>query len=144
MSLGKKAGLKSPGVAWINPIVSIFEISGMHWWPWPVMVFGTLIGISLMFVFQTFASILISAVLLTFLVMIVIWHWKTFEAVNRPGWWALVSPIMFLLGLGMLFVSAMVGFILFILAALTYFVFIGVAAWGNANSPTPTTSTQEN
>lgn len=129
MSIGRKAGLKSPGVAWINSIVSIFEVSGMHWWPWPMLVFGSLIGSSLMFSSQILASVIIYAVFLTFTVMTVIWHWKMFEAINKPGWWALVAPIMSVLGFGMFFVSPILGLIILPLAGLVYLVLVGIAAW---------------
>lgn len=85
-AMGKKARLKSPGLAWIpfvGPAIISFQASKMHWWPWLLLV-GMCIpaigGISSM----------------AFLVFFTIWQWKLFEAIKRPGWWAilcLITPV---------------------------------------------------
>ena len=31
MAIGRKANLANPGVAWLSPIVTIFEASKVHW-----------------------------------------------------------------------------------------------------------------
>ena len=36
-SIGKKAGLTAPALAWIpglGPMITAFRASKMHWWPW--------------------------------------------------------------------------------------------------------------
>lgn len=129
MSIGKKAGLKSPGVAWINPIISIFEASGMHWWPWPILVLGSLIGVSLIFLFPTQGSVILLVLFAVFSMMTIIWQWKMFKAISKPGWWALVAPVIAILGIILLFISPLIGFLLIILAGLVYFILIGIAAW---------------
>ena len=67
----------------------------MHWWPW-LLIIGTFIP-----VIGSLASI-------AFLVFVIIWHWKMFEAIRRPGWWAI------------LLLLPIVGWIM-----------VGIAAWSN-------------
>ena len=99
MTIGKKAKLTSPGLAWIpgiGPLIISFQAAKMHWWPWLLLVgaFIPVIG----FLFS-----------LTFMVFTVIWKWKMFETIERPGWWAIMQLI------------PIVGLI-----------FLGIAAWGNS------------
>jgi len=80
MAIGKKANLNSPGLAWIpglGPILIPFLASKMHRWPWLLLIGGLipLIGIIPMIVFSVYT---------------IIWHWKMFEAINKPGWWAIL------------------------------------------------------
>ncbi|HLC31209.1 MAG TPA: hypothetical protein VJK51_00940 [Candidatus Nanoarchaeia archaeon] len=97
MAIGKRARLKTPGLAWIpgvGPTILAFQTSKMHWWPWLL-----LIGF-----FIPFVNIV---AFIAFGVFSVIWHWKLFERIGRPGWWALLQLI------------PIVGLVL-----------IGIAAWG--------------
>ena len=97
-SLGRKARLKSPGLAWIpgvGPIIIAYQASKAHWWPWILLVSYII----------PFVGIITG---LVFMVYVFIWHWKLFEAIGRPGWWALLMLI-----------------------PIVNFVMIGVAAWGN-------------
>jgi hypothetical protein len=96
MAIAKKAKLKSPGLAWIpgvGPLIIAFQTSKMHWWPWLLLI-GTLLPV-VGFLFS-----------LTFWVFGIIWMWKMFEAVKKPGWWAI-----------------------FVLIPPVWLVFIGIAAW---------------
>ena len=138
VSIGKKVNLKSPGIAWINPIVSIFEISGMHWWPWPALFLGTGIGSLFMLASSTISEITIYLVALVFTVMSVIWQWKTFEAVSKPGWWALVAPIIAILGIALSYASLKLGGIIVLVSVLAYLVLIGIAAWSKPEVKTET------
>ena len=92
MAIGRKAKLKTPELSWIpglGPLILAFQASKMHWWPWLL-----LIGMFIPFV-NFIASLL-------FMVFAIIWHWKLFEAVKRPGWWAilLLIPIVGLVMVG--------------------------------------------
>jgi hypothetical protein len=129
MKIGAKAGLKSPGIAWINPIITIFEASGMHWWPWPTVICGYFLSIFLLVTSPILGGLLTFAIVLTFIVMTVIWQWKTFEVVKKPGWWALVSPIICIIGLLLTFIVPLLGLLLYTLAGLIYLILIGIAAW---------------
>ena len=97
MAIAKKAKLSTPGLAWIpgvGPAIIAFQCSGMHWWPWLF-----LIGIIIPFVG--------GLLLLAFSVFGIIWQWKMFEAVGKPGWWALLCLI-----------------------PVVNLIMIGIAAWG--------------
>lgn len=95
MAIAKKAKLKTPGLAWIpgiGPEIIAYQTSKMHWWPWLL-----LIGYLIPFVSGLFGIV--------FAVFGVIWQWKMFEAVKKPGWWALLSIIP-IVGLVMVGVAA--------------------------------------
>ena len=97
MAMGRKAKLKTPELAWIpgvGPLILAFQASKMHWWPWLLLI-GTIIPV-IGFAFS-----------ITFMVFAIIWHWKMFEAVKRPGWWAILLLI------------PVVGLVM-----------VGIAAWG--------------
>jgi hypothetical protein len=82
-TIGRKAKLKTPELAWIpivGPAIVAFQTSKMHWWPWLLLI-GTLIPV-IGFIFS-----------ITFAVFAVIWYWKMFEKIKRPGWWALLCLI---------------------------------------------------
>ncbi|MBM3234278.1 hypothetical protein FJZ19_04265 [Candidatus Pacearchaeota archaeon] len=83
MAIGKKARLSIPGLAWIpgiGPLIITFQAAKMHWWPWLL-----LIGIVIPYI--GFIALIV------FAVFSVIWQWKTFEAVGKPGWWAILCLI---------------------------------------------------
>jgi len=99
--IGKRAGLSNPNLAWIpgiGPLINAFRISKMHWWPWLLLI-------------AYFIPILNFFAMILFAVYSVIWMWKMFEAIGRPGWWILLGLIPFAGGIIML-------------------VLIGIAAWG--------------
>jgi len=108
-AIGKKAKLKSAMLAWIpfiGPLIVTYQISKMHWWPWLLLI-------------GFFIPYLNFACMLVFGVYGFIWMWKTFEAVKRPGWWALIA-------LGQ--IIPIIGF----LFGLAYLALIGIAAWAKA------------
>ncbi|MEM4182000.1 MAG: hypothetical protein QXX68_02485 [Candidatus Pacearchaeota archaeon] len=121
MAIGRKAKLKTPELAWIpfvGPLIIAYQASKMHWWPWLIWIIvpitflvvfiNPLLGILMMFIFLVF--------FLVFFVFTVIWEWKMFEAVNKPGWWALIK-------LGQIIPLA--GLLFFIAQLILY----GIAAW---------------
>lgn len=92
MAIAKKARQKSPELAWIpivGPLIIAFKASKMHWWPWLLLI-----------------GLIVPAIgwiaILVFAVYAVIWNWKLFEAVHKPGWWAilLIIPIVNLVMIG--------------------------------------------
>ncbi len=134
MKIGKKASLQNPGVAWISPIITLFEAAKMHWWPWAMIFIGYLVCFLLGLFNSTsdFGKYLMLAVAVIFLVMMVVWQWKTFKAVNKPGWWALVLPIALVLSLLLLTAGpgfALAGGIIALLGFVVYLILIGIAAW---------------
>ncbi len=83
MAIGKKAKLSSPGLSWIpgvGPLIIAFQASKMHWWPWLLLI-GTIIPIV-----NIIAGI-------AFTIFVIIWNWKMFEVVGKPGWWAILMLI---------------------------------------------------
>jgi len=83
MAIGKKARLQSPGLAWIpfvGPGIIAYQASKMHWWPW-LLIIGF---------FIPFVNIVAN---IAFAVYMVIWQWKMFEVINKPGWWAILCLI---------------------------------------------------
>ncbi|MFB6246482.1 MAG: hypothetical protein ABEI74_02755 [Candidatus Pacearchaeota archaeon] len=101
MRIGRKVGLDSPGLAWIpavGPYIISYQSSGMHWWPWLLLI-GMFIPIINIVAYVLFA------------VFVIIWQWKMFEEVERPGWWSILTLI------------PVLNFILY-----------GVAAWGSSGS----------
>ena len=86
MAIAKKAKLATPGLAWIpaiGPMIIAYQASKMHWWPWLLFI-GVVIP---------FLNILAGIALLVFFI---IWLWKTYEAINKPNWWAvlwIISPV---------------------------------------------------
>ncbi len=116
MSLAKKTKTEPAWLAWV-PIANLYLISQMakmHWWP-ILLILGVIIP-----VINVFAMIAL-------MVFTVIWDWKIFERVGRPGWWAITIII------------PIVGWI-------TFAVLLGVAAWGKSKeipaSPRPETITE--
>jgi hypothetical protein len=85
MAIAKKAKLSTPALAWIpgvGPGIIAYQASKMHWWPWLLIIpmFIPIIGFIPAIVFGVYS---------------IIWMWKTFEAIKKPGWWAilLIVPI---------------------------------------------------
>lgn len=96
MAVAKKAKQDMPGLAWIpgfGPLIIAFRASKMSWWPWLLLI-GALIPF-ISFIFG-----------IAFVVFAVIWHWKMFEKIGKPGWWAILMLI-----------------------PIVNFVIIGIAAW---------------
>jgi len=100
MKIAEKAKIKEKGIAWI-PIVGkpllASKIAKMHWWP--ILL---LIGAGIPFVGWICG--------IAFAVFFVIWMWKTFETLKKPGWWAIfyIIPVL----------------------NIVWLIFIGIAAWG--------------
>ena len=91
-AIAKKANLSSPNLALIpgfGPLIIAFQASKMHWWPWLLLIGGLI----------PFVNLLAG---LAFFVFFLIWHWKMFEAIKKPGWWALllIIPIVNLVIIG--------------------------------------------
>jgi hypothetical protein len=137
-AIGRKAKLTNPGVAWMpfmGPVATIFECAEAHWWPFLVAVLGffAALAISLFSItnttFVVISGLLILATYLFSLVAGVVWHWRTYTAVGKPGWFILVPVITIAVGFLLLFVSPIVGLILYLLGALAHLILIGIAAW---------------
>ncbi len=103
MTIAKKTGTRPAWLAWI-PIANLYLVSKMarmHWWPM-LLILTMIIPIV-----GIFAIVALS-------VYIFIWHWKIFERMERPGWWALTLLIS---GIGMI----------------VFYVFLGMTAWAKPN-----------
>ncbi|MGB9707969.1 MAG: hypothetical protein ACPLXC_01415 [Candidatus Pacearchaeota archaeon] len=83
MSIGKKVKFKYPGLAWIpavGPLIITSQAAKMPWWP-ILLLAGFWIPV---------VGVILNLVIMVFSV---IWLWKTFEEVDRPGWWAILCLI---------------------------------------------------
>lgn len=103
MAIAKKTGTRPAWLAWI-PIANLYLISKMarmHWWP-ILLILAMIVPI-----LGIFAMAALS-------VYVFIWHWKIFERMDRPGWWALTLLIS---GLGLI----------------VFYVFLGMTAWPKNN-----------
>ena len=83
MAIAKKLKFRSPGIAWIplvGPAIIAFQTAKMHWWPW-LLIIGMFIPV----ISPLFA--------IAFGVFVIIWHWKMFEALKKPGWWAILMIV---------------------------------------------------
>ena len=83
MAIAKKDRQKNPEIAWIpflGPRIIAYKSSEMHWWPW-LLIIGFFIPI-----INFFAPII-------FAVYIVVWNWRLFENVGKPGWWSILMLV---------------------------------------------------
>ncbi len=107
MAIGKKAGHPKPGIAWIpiigKPLLTA-KIAKMSWWPILLLLGYFFTYIPVFGVYITYAFFI------GFSIFSIIWMWKTYEAVGKPGWWSLMVLV------------PVAGFLM-------YFILIGVAAW---------------
>jgi len=92
MAIAKKAKYPKPGFAWIpvvGPALITAKTAQMHWWP-ILLLAGGLIPIASGVFFLAFS------------VFSLIWLWKTYEAIGKPNWWAIlmIIPIVGLIFLG--------------------------------------------
>ena len=97
MVIGRKAKLNMPGLAWIpgiGPAIIAYQASKKHWWPWLLLI-GIVIGF--------FVPVISTIAYILFAVMVIYWLWYMFEAIKKPGWWAIlmIFPIVRLIVLGM-------------------------------------------
>ncbi len=157
MNIGKKLNVKYPAIAWIpfyGPIVIAMLAAKMHWWPFVLsginLLLYPILAFSMALSPESFAAILVGAIMVltsvVFMIYATIWLWKMFEALNRPGFYALGLPIGLLLSylssaleiIGALFIPDMILRIVLISGALSLFSFlfylifailVGIAAW---------------
>ncbi|MEA3330029.1 MAG: hypothetical protein U9Q06_04775 [Nanoarchaeota archaeon] len=148
--IGKKAGLTNPGIAWMpifGPLAVIFEASKKHWWPFLMVSLEYFLILILMFGFfgLNFYSEFISGIFyisyflifLIFSIMVIIWHWKTYVAVGKSGWWILVPVILVFFSwifsiiatISSSKVIQIIAAVIFIVGFISHLIFIGIAAW---------------
>jgi len=92
MAIAKKAKHPNPGLVWIpyiGPAIVTIKIAKMPWWP-ILLLAGFWIPLAG------------GLACLAFAVFSIIWLWKTFEAIKKPGFWAVLQiiPIVGLVLLG--------------------------------------------
>jgi len=141
MKIAKKTNTKNPWLAWIpiGNIVLMANIAKMHWWPILLMI-PAFISIIIAVIATLVKSYIVNVIFMSIYWILIgvimiystIWNWKIFEAVNRPGWWALIGiaimPIYLIfmyLKLPVLTISTS------IVGTLISLTLLGIAAWGN-------------
>jgi hypothetical protein len=144
--IGKKAGLTNPGIAWMpgfGSLAVIFESSKMHWWPFLMLtiVMTSMYPLSFFLLINSSIVLIISIISFVFMaifgIMTIVWHWKTYEAVGKPGWWILVPLICWAVGIGLFFLVAIIksslivtlSVLIMIFGAIIHLILLGVAAW---------------
>lgn len=86
MSLAKKTKVTPVGIAWIpvvGPALIASRAAKMPWWP-------------ILFLIGIFIPFIGGAAILVFEVFFIIWMWKTYEKIHKPGWWSLfwiIQPV---------------------------------------------------
>ncbi len=114
--LAKKTRTSPSWLAWV-PFFRLYLISKMakmHWWPM-LLVIPILLAIPLFFISKIAALIFLTIGIFCIIaggVLTIIWHWKIFERVGKPGWWVLLILIPYAGGI-------------------VFFVFLGIAAWSD-------------
>ena len=130
-SIGKRANLQNPGVAWLSPIVTMFEAARVHWWPLPVLIFGVFLAMIIAIFSEIVGLVFYIALIVFALVVAFVWQWKTFQAVGKPGWWAL-WPLVSVLGFLLVYVSVLIGAIIIFAGFVLSVVFVGIVAWSHS------------
>jgi hypothetical protein len=155
--IGSKTKLNSPGIAWapMGSLAVIFESSKLHWWPFLMLTIGYILGYIIIVFYLVISSstiiyylgigILIATTLI-FAIMSIIWHWKTYEAIEKPGWWILVPVISGIVGFVATYIGtkeigssiiSTIGLIMIILGGIAHLIFIGIAAWSESEHNSP-------
>tara|TARA_Y100000310_G_C20238551_1_gene603504 strand:- start:174 stop:647 length:474 start_codon:yes stop_codon:yes gene_type:complete len=119
MKIARRTNTNPSWLAWI-PFANLYLLSKMakkHWWP-VIFFVGGIISLRINFFSETLFVVLGLLFLLIFFVFSLIWMWKIFVFVGRPGWWALTILI------------PSVGFLIFL-------ILLGVAAWGEEKNIEP-------
>lgn len=107
MAIARKTKYPSPGIAWIplvGPSLIASKAAKMHWWPILLFLSFLILWIPLL------GQLIYVLCMVLFAVFFIIWMWKTFEVVKKPGWWAI--------------------FMIIPILNIVYLVFLGIAAWG--------------
>lgn len=102
MAIARRNKQNAPGLAWIpfvGPLIVAYRASKMSSWPWWLLL-GFIVSAIPYVGFIGFIALLV------FVVYAVIWHWKMFEAVGRAGWWAIISFLIWPVGLILLGIAA--------------------------------------
>ena len=82
-AIARKAKHPSPNIAWIplvGPALITSKTAKMHWWP-------ILLLIGFWIPYLNFL------LWIAFVVFSIIWLYKTYEVIGKPGWWAILNII---------------------------------------------------
>ncbi|HIH31935.1 TPA: hypothetical protein HA235_04460 [Candidatus Woesearchaeota archaeon] len=144
MKIAQKLKTKNPWLAWIPVANSVLQanMAGMHWWP--VLLYAVLLFFYIiMFIFALFQNITVVNIIsfITYIPSIIIsvytliWLWRIYEKVSRPGYWAILPVIVIFFFTALLFLSTLypaflvISIIGIILGIILQMLFLGVAAW---------------
>jgi hypothetical protein len=152
MAIAIKAKAKYPWLAWIpiGNLVLTANIEGMHGWPVLLFIpYMILMMISLFVPVLTIPAIIFVVILSVYTI---IWQWKMYEAVDRPGWWSIVSliisgigTIIMTIGTAMQSIAVMItGIAIAIAGAVISLILLGIAAWGKKTGKNKISSKKNN
>jgi len=127
------------GLAWLFPLYLVNVLAGFSWG----FLFGAILVLgggsilaSILYASAAFSlgSITFPLILIVFLsilssLLLIVWNWRIAVNLDRPGWWALISPIGVLVGFLFAFASPIIGLIIEFLSGIWLFVMWGIFAW---------------
>lgn len=160
MKTSEKLGLsnKWKGLAWLPPVIPYLfsQMAKKKWWPAVVLIVTPFIMsmISSIIMVNSIQSSLLSVIggssgignsiaslipqiisvisIFILLVLILIWTWNICELRKRPGWWAIVTPVAFVIGVIFIAIEIEVITIIFLAAGFLWqFVMWGILGWSH-------------
>lgn len=129
-----KVGDHWAGIAWI-PFAWPYLMSQMakkHWWPAVVFGFyGFLIPLLFLPLGGLTVAILSWVVSAIVVIYMTYWTWHICEERERAGWLSIISPLLMVLAMVLVYLSAIVSLILNLLSLVWWLILWGVLAWGD-------------
>jgi len=98
-AIGKKAKLPNPNLAWIpffGPLIISSRAAKMSLYPLIFLLTPAIFFLEIVTSnsFNTFLGVLFILIsMMVFVIYTFIWNWKMYEAIKRPGWWALLKLV---------------------------------------------------
>mgnify|MGYP000633941573 CR=1 FL=1 len=144
--IARKTKTPNEWLAWIpiGNMVLMANIAKMHWWPVllyiPAIFFmflarvASIIGNTAM---DSVFSVISYSLFLTLSIYVVMWLWKIYEKVSRPGYWSIIPLVISIISLGLMILGlVLVNITLFwlgitgiIVGVVQQHVYMGLAAW---------------
>jgi len=116
-AIAKKTNHSHPNIGWIpiiGPCLITSRTAKMHWWPvllniipfFSTMVIFMIAKNSFTYNLRLIVGLLVLIPFTIFLIFFLIWNYKTFRFLNKPGWQSLIGLIIVYLGVLFLYSTA--------------------------------------